>query len=58
MYLSILQYKHHTITLIFSVFFWGKFLQPANKKKRVGESNKGIFEIKKKKSPYLNKEKT
>jgi hypothetical protein len=34
-------------------FFFSEFLQPGNKK-RAGESNKGIFKIKKK-LPYLDK---
>jgi hypothetical protein len=36
-------------------FSFGEFLQPGDKKKRAGESNKGIFEIFFKKSPYLDK---
>jgi hypothetical protein len=35
----------------------GEFSQLRNKKKMVGESNKGIFEILKK-SPYLDQKKT
>jgi hypothetical protein len=36
-------------------FFFGKCLQPGNQKKKAGKSNKGIFEIFFKKSPYLDK---
>jgi hypothetical protein len=40
----------------FFFFFFGEFPQPGDKKKRAGESNKGIFEIlKKNNSPYLDK---
>jgi hypothetical protein len=35
-------------------FFWGKFLQLGDEKKRVGESNKGIIEILKIQSPHLD----
>jgi hypothetical protein len=35
-------------------FFWLNFCNLATKKKKDGESNKGIFEIKKN-SPYLDK---
>jgi hypothetical protein len=38
-------------------FFCGEFSPPGGKKKRAGESNKGIFENLKKKSPYLEEKK-
>jgi hypothetical protein len=37
------------------VFFFGEFSQPGDKKKRAGESNKGIFEILKKNRHILTK---
>ncbi len=40
------------------VLFCGEFSLPGDqKKKKAGVSNKGIFEIKKKESPYLEKKK-
>ncbi len=38
-------------------FFGGEFSPPADKKKKAGVSNKWIFEIKKKNSPYLEEKK-
>jgi hypothetical protein len=40
------------------VFFFGEFLQSGDKKKRAGESNKWIFEFKKKKNHHILTKKT